>query len=192
MIQLADYLHSTFEVSSSDIESITPYFKPVRLKKNEYFLRSGNRVTQIAFITSGVMRNYSINPEGNEVVHYMTTDGDFNTVYQYFINEKPCPENIQAVTSCELAVIEREDFFRIREKSKVFETLVENLVLDGLNCKEKRLRSYLAENAQKRYANLLTHQPKIIQYSPMQYIASYLGITRETLSRIRNRKVSRV
>ncbi|MEM6841676.1 MAG: Crp/Fnr family transcriptional regulator [Bacteroidota bacterium] len=192
MISLPEYLEHNWQLSSSEIDDILAYFKPIQVKKSEHFLRAGSQCTHIAFINSGVMRNYSINSDGSEVVDYMTSDGDFNTVYQYFVSREICPENIQAVTDCDLHVIHRKDFFELKENSPTFQNLVEQLVIDGLTCKEQRLKSYLSEDAQKRYENLLAHQPKVVQYSPLRYIASYLGITRETLSRIRNRKIPEV
>ena len=190
MTTLESYLSEEFQLSPVEIKAITSYFKPVTLKKNEYFQMAGNRCAKIAFINQGVMRNYSTNEDGTEVVKYMTSDGDYNTVYQYFVSQEPCPESIQAVTDCELSVIGRTDFFQLREDSESFNKLIEKMVLKGLECKEQRLRSYLTEDAQKRYENLVQEQPKIVLHAPLHYIASYLGITRETLSRIRNKKVT--
>jgi len=189
MIKLKSYLANEFRLPTTELEKINAFFKPVTLKKNEHFLKAGNRCSQIAFITQGVMRNYTINEDGTEVVKYMTSDGDFNTVYHDFISQESCPEFIQAVTDCELSVIGRSDFLRLKDDSEHFRKLIEKLVLDGLECKEERLKSYLTEDAQKRYENLMQKQPKIVQHAPMQFIASYLGIARETLSRIRNRKI---
>ena len=191
MIKLDQHLRAHFQLTASETAEICSYFKPEHLKKKEYFLFAGSRCRKIAFIQEGVMRNYEINPDGNEVVKYMTSDGDFNTVYKYFNSQEPCKEYIQAVTDCELVVIDRRDFFQLKDNSNKFRDFVDKLVIDGLACKEERLKSYLTQDAQRRYENLSDRQPKIIQYAPLQYIASYLGITRETLSRIRNRRTVR-
>lgn len=189
MVNLDSYLTKEFHFPGSELEKINTFFKPATLKKKEHFLRAGNRCTQIAFIHQGVMRNYEVNEDGTEVIKYMTSDGDFNTAYHYFASQEPCPECIQAVTDCQISIISRPDFLRLKEESEHFRNLIEQLVISGLKCKEERLRSYLTEDAQKRYENLIQKQPKIVQYAPLHDIASYLGITRETLSRIRNRKV---
>ncbi len=178
-----------FQLSASDIEKFSSGFEKRTLKKNQYFLRAGNRCREIAFINQGVMRNYYIDPDGNEVVNYMTSDSDFNTVYSSFIDQSICNESIKAVTDCELSVINYETFFKLRRESDSFVKMVDQLVAAGLECKEMRLRSYLYEDAQRRYENLLLNQPKIVQYSPLHYVASYIGVSRETLSRIRNRRV---
>ncbi|MEO1253315.1 MAG: Crp/Fnr family transcriptional regulator [Bacteroidota bacterium] len=188
MITLKQYLKKEFQLMDGEIQEITSYFYESSLKKNSFFLKAGSRCDQVAFLKSGVMRNYYIDPKGNEIINYMTNDGDFNTVYNSFVERVICQENIQAVTDCHIHVINHQDFFLLKEKSAVFREIIDRLVVAGLACKEQRLRSYLHEDAQKRYENLLDQQPKIVQHSPMQYIASYLGITRETLSRIRNRR----
>ncbi len=189
MTTLKTYIKHHFSIPNQELEYIIDQFTPVSLRKNTFFLNAGDLCRKLAFVDSGVMRNFSIDQEGREVVKYMTSDGDFNTVYQYFINQEACPEFIQCVTDCELEVIGNTDFLALKERSKIFSDLIDKLVLDGLACKEHRLKSYLEDNARKRYENLLIEQPKVVQFSPMQDIASYLGITRETLSRIRNQKV---
>ena len=189
MLSLSQYLKEQFQLSASDIEKFSSGFEKRTLKKNQYFLRAGNRCREIAFINQGVMRNYYIDPDGNEVVNYMTSDSDFNTVYSSFIDQSICNESIKAVTDCELSVINYETFFKLRSESDSFVKMVDQLVAAGLECKEMRLRSYLYEDAQRRYENLLLNQPKIVQYSPLHYVASYIGVSRETLSRIRNRRV---
>lgn len=189
MLSLSQYLKEQFQLSASDIEKFSSGFEKRTLKKNQYFLRAGNRCREIAFINQGVMRNYYIDPDGNEVVNYMTSDSDFNTVYSSFIDQSICNESIKAVTDCELSVINYETFFKLRRESDSFVKMVDQLVAAGLECKEMRLRSYLYEDAQRRYENLLLNQPKIVQYSPLHYVASYIGVSRETLSRIRNRRV---
>ena len=189
MLSLSQYLKEQFQLSASDIEKFSSGFEKRTLKKNQYFLRAGNKCREIAFINQGVMRNYYIDPDGNEVVNYMTSDSDFNTVYSSFIDQSICNESIKAVTDCELSVINYETFFKLRSESDSFVKMVDQLVAAGLECKEMRLRSYLYEDAQRRYENLLLNQPKIVQYSPLHYVASYIGVSRETLSRIRNRRV---
>ena len=189
MLSLSQYLKEQFQLSASDIEKFSSGFEKRTLKKNQYFLRAGNRCREIAFINQGVMRNYYIDPDGNEVVNYMTSDSDFNTVYSSFIDQSICNESIKAVTDCELSVINYQTFFKLRSESDSFVKMVDQLVAAGLECKEMRLRSYLYEDAQRRYENLLLNQPKIVQYSPLHYVASYIGVSRETLSRIRNRRV---
>jgi len=191
MITLKAYLKQAFRLKQEELESVYSFFKPIKLKKNEIFLREGSRCNYIVFINEGIMRNYVIDETGQEIVKYMTSDGDFNTVYKCFVNQEVCREYIQAVTNCDLSVINRADFFKLKEESKSFQNIVETLVLEGLTCKEQRLHSYLSDDAQKRYENLIIKQPKVVQFAPLRHIASYLGISRETLSRIRNRKISR-
>ncbi len=190
MVELRDYLQMKCNIKPSTADYILSFFDPTVVRKNDFFLRSGSRCNQIAFIRSGVMRNYEINADGNEVVKYMTSDGDFNTIYQNFVNGESGNENIQALTDCQLMTIDRRGFFELKASSLTFREMLDQLVIDGLECKEQRLMSYLNDDAQKRYENMIAHQPKIIQYAPMQHVASYLGMTRETLSRIRKRRVS--
>ena len=188
MTSLEQYLTQRFSGLGQNLNEITSAFAPMSIKKGTHFLEAGKKCQHIAFIESGVMRNYHIDERGNEVVNYMTCEGEFNTVYKYFQSQEVCPEHIQAVTDCELRVISLQQFQQLKQELTVFQRLIEELVMEGLNCKEERLQAYLTQDAQKRYEHLIKRQPQVVQYSPLQYIASYLGITRETLSRIRNRK----
>ena len=65
---------------------------------------------------------------------------------------------------------------------------MEALVIKGLQCKDERLTAYQTQNAKSRYNNLLIHQPSIVRHTPIQHIASYLGVSRETLSRLRGKQ----
>ncbi len=190
MLHIRDYLALNYQIPPNELEEIVASFRRIQLQKKAFFLRAGDVCHEIAFISSGVMRNYAVDEKGQESVKYMTSDGDFNTVYQYFLNQKSCPENIQAVTDCELFVINREAFYRLKSQSPAFSQIIDELVLSGLSCKEERLHSYMKDDARQRYYNLIQSQPRVVQYSPASYIASYLGISRETLSRIRNKKAS--
>lgn len=185
---LEQYLAQKFPNSDLPMEALSRAFSPMTLKKGEHLIESGQKCQQIVFIEEGVMRNYHLDERGNEVVNYMTCEGEFNTVFKYFQSQEPCPEGIQAVTHCQLRVIDHKAFMALKQGSAAFQQLIEALVFEGLNCKEERLQAYLTQDAQKRYESLVIRQPLVVQYSPLQYIASYLGITRETLSRIRNRK----
>ena len=186
-----EMLKAAFPALEDSIDHMASFFEPMHLKKNEYLVEVGKKCRYIVFINSGVMRNYRFDDEGNEIVKYMTCNGDFNTVYQHFIKQERSLEYIQAVTDCDLMAIDFPRFNQLKNESEAFRTMTEQLLAEGLTCKEERLVSYLTEDAQKRYENLMREQPLIVQYSPMQFVASYLGITRETLSRIRNKRMAK-
>ena len=102
MTSIEQYLTQRFSDLGQNLDEITSAFAPMSIKKGTHFLEAGKKCQQIAFIESGVMRNYHIDERGNEVVNYMTCEGEFNTVYKYFQSQEVCPEHIQAVTNCEL------------------------------------------------------------------------------------------
>ncbi|MCG8387777.1 MAG: Crp/Fnr family transcriptional regulator [Cytophagales bacterium] len=186
-----EMLRAAFPALEDSIDHMASFFEPMHLKKNEYLVRIGKKCRYIVFINSGVMRNYLFDNEGNEIVKYMTCNGDFNTVYRHFIKQESSLEHVQAVTDCDLMAIDYPRFDQLKNESEAFRSMTEHLLAEGLACKEERLVSYLTQDAQKRYENLLREQPLIIQYSPMQFVASYLGMSRETLSRIRNRRMAK-
>ncbi|MEM7109773.1 MAG: Crp/Fnr family transcriptional regulator [Bacteroidota bacterium] len=159
------------------------------LSKDEYLVKEGEICTQVVFIEEGVMRNYYEDTKGNEVTTYLVSAGWFNTSYTSFLEKVPSNENIQAVVDCKLSVLDQSTFSLMKQQSEFFSALADKLIIRGLQCKDERLSAYQTQDAKHRYKSLIDTQPSIAQNTPLQYIASYLGISRETLSRIRNKKL---
>ena len=176
-------------IDRATLESITSVFKPLEIKKGHYFLRSGGACSKMAFIETGYLRMYDI-ADGKEITFWIGTSGKFITSLSSFVFQTTNFWNIQAVTDCKLLVIDREKHFELcRTQPKWLE--FDNLILaHAFALLERSMFTQLHTTAQQRFEALLEDEPALFNHVPLQYIASMLGITPESLSRLRKNLVN--
>ncbi|KIO75100.1 cAMP-binding protein [Pedobacter lusitanus] len=156
-----------------------------QLQKGDFFISEGKFCKEVAFIRSGILRSFFSPESGEEITYCITFPGSLMTAYSAFITSLPTLENIQAISACELLVIQKNDIDKLTKSSmnwvKFFKIIAEQQYIEL----EKRLFLFQKEKAKKRYMDLLENQPAYVRQIPLQYLASYLGITPRHLSRLR-------
>ena len=161
-----------------------PYFKVQKLKKGEYFLEEGKVSKKIAFIVSGLFRTYYLK-DGMEITTCFCKENSFTTSYKSLITKQPSDLSIQAIEDTELLVIQFDDLQKLYEKH-LFWQQVGRLVAEKefitIECYTRFLND---KTAKQRYLQVLENENDIIQRVPLIYLASYLQVAPETLSRIR-------
>lgn len=154
--------------------------------KKQLILKEGKVENYLSFVEKGVIR-YFIPNEDAELTFAFVFENEFVSAYDSFISRMPCPYQLQTLSETVLWRIHYNDIQIIYNETAVGNTIgrhaAENLFLK----KAKRELSLLNETAEQRYLHLFTDQPKLIEKIPLQYIASYIGITPQALSRIRKR-----
>ncbi|AUP78320.1 Crp/Fnr family transcriptional regulator [Flavivirga eckloniae] len=184
MEQLRKCISNQINIDKESLESIVSAFEIQTVKKGEFFLKSGRICRKMAFIESGYLRMYDI-VDGKEITFWVGSDGKFITSLSSFVFESENFWNIQAVTDCTVFVISRQKHFELcKQHSKWLE--FDNLLLaHSFSLLEKSMFSQLHTTAQQRFESLLKEEPALFKYVPLQHIASMLGITPESLSRLR-------
>lgn len=167
----------TFELSSD-------YLKYKRLSKYEYLVKQGEICNEIAFINSGLLRIYYLK-DGNEINSCFCKENSITSSFDSFINHTPTKENIQALENSELLTLSFGDLLKLYELSPEWQNVSRLLTERECLRLSDRLTSLSFETAKEKYLNLMHTQPELIQRVSIQHLASYLGISRETLSRIR-------
>ena len=155
------------------------------VKPRTTLVREGMIAREMYFIQSGCIRAW-LNNAGREITLQFFFEGESVTALESFLKKTPSTIYIEAIEPCELYTIDRQDFFENLEKESMrrhfYDTAIEKLIFHG-----NRLTSLLKNKPVERYRQLLTESPHIIRRVPQHYVASYLGITSVSLSRIRNR-----
>ncbi len=154
------------------------------LKRKEHFLRQGEVCRKLGFIAAGCTRVYFM-LDGEDITKDFNFENSFCGSFASFSLQQPSRFNVVAMEETKLYTIGREDLYRLYDKhpdiQKIGRLSIENMFIR----KELREASFLLDSAQQRYENLLAQYPGIVNRVPLRYIASYIGIKAETLSRIR-------
>lgn len=156
------------------------------MNKNEYLVKEGNVCRHLYFLQQGALRGY-YNLDGKEITHWFAFEQDFVTSFHSFITRQPAVENIQLIEGSILWSITKEKLTRLLNEYHEIERLVRIAYENYYIRLEERYVNAQFKTATERYQELLLQSPHIIERVPLGAIASYLGISQETLSRIRSR-----
>lgn len=182
-----DYVRLLVDIPEKDQELCRKYFKFYSFKKDTIVQPSGKIPEYHNFVISGFMRNYYVDEQGKEVTTDINDGSRFFTSYDSFMNKTLTNENLHCITDCELLRINRED---VDITAKLGITQMEytvQILQQQLEINRQRVIDHTTLSAEQRYQKLGKEHPLIIQNVPLKYIASYLGIKPETLSRIRKK-----
>jgi len=161
-------------------------FQKMELSESSFLIKEGKICSHIYFLEKGCLRGY-YNLDGKEISHWFAFENSFVTSFFSFITRKPCIENLQTIEDCILWAISYEDLQKLYDKHPDIERMGRIMNERYYVMLEERFVSNHFKEAKERYENLVTNAPHILQRVPLGYIASYLGMTQETLSRIRNK-----
>ncbi|MFY7887559.1 MAG: Crp/Fnr family transcriptional regulator [Spirosomataceae bacterium] len=181
------FLTSIFTIQNfqkDDLSTILSQYKRLEFAKHDYLIQEGTVANYYYFLESGFARSYAIDLEGNDITtkFYSSTDAVIDW-HSYFLKTK-CRENIQAITPCVAWKITFEDFMKLFKIEAFREVGRTRLINNYFELKNHSV-SIISDPARDRYLNLLKQKPDIVQNVPLKQIATYLGITDTSLSRIR-------
>jgi len=173
-------------LSNPALKSLGAALKKTELPKGSFLIMEGKICDHIYFLEKGCLRGY-YNLDGKEITYWFAFENNFVTSFFSFITRKPCVECIQLVEDCTLWAISYDDLQKLYDTHPDIERLGRLMNERYYVMLEERFVSNHFKEARERYENLITNAPHIVQRIPLGYIASYLGITQETLSRIRSK-----
>jgi CRP-like cAMP-binding protein len=186
MNSLFDHINQYCQLGQPAIQSMGSVLEKVSLPKNSYLISEGKICNHVYFLEKGCLRGY-YNLDGKEVSHWFGFENNFVTSFYSFITKKPSIENIQLIEDCTLWAIQYDNLQKLYNQYAEIERLGRIMYERYYVMLEERFVSNHFKEARERYENLVAHSPHILQRIPLGYIASYLGITQETLSRIRSK-----
>lgn len=172
-------------LTDSDIELCNKYFESITITQNTIIEEQNTILQYLYFINSGYMRLFYYDENGDENTTYINSTGGFITSYLSFIHGTKSIENIECVTDCNLLRIKKADLKELIDKSENFKQFSLIIFEEAIGTTGVRANDLATLNAEQRYKKLVKNYPEVIQNVPLQFIASYLGIKSESLSRIR-------
>jgi CRP-like cAMP-binding protein len=177
--------YSSLPLSQAEIETIKNSFIPKKLRKKQYFLQEGEVCKYFAFIVQGAMRQYSLDNKGVEHIVHLSIENWWVGDRESYIMLTPSAYNIDAWEETELLTITRSEQLNLLEKIPSITSMIRHMDERNAIATQRRLNSSISNTADKRYEDFVNYHPEFIQRFPQHLIASFLGITKETLSRIR-------
>ncbi|MES2517964.1 MAG: Crp/Fnr family transcriptional regulator [Bacteroidota bacterium] len=177
--------HSTSPLTSEEEALIEATFQPKKLRKKQYFLQEGDVCKYTGFIVKGAMRQYSVDDKGSEHIVHLYIENYWATDRESSIMLTPSVYNIDAWEDTEMLIITRAEMLDLMKKIPALVNMIQHMDERNAIANQRRLSSTISNTAEKRYEEFGNNHPQFIQRFPQHIIASYLGITKETLSRIR-------
>jgi CRP-like cAMP-binding protein len=182
---LSAFFHNTHLISLSTAREIADRFEHKQIAKNHFLLAENHIADDYLFLDRGYMRAFAYDIDGNEITTNFHKPGQVIFEVASFFNRTKSKENIQALTDCEGWFITYKQLNELFHSLPEFREFGRAMLVKALTELKTRMLSTITETAEERYAILLKTNPEIFQHAPLKNIASYLGITDTSLSRIR-------
>jgi len=178
-------INEKVNLTTREEESCIPFFTAKKLRKKQYLLQEGDVCKYTAFVEKGLLRSYTVDHKGYEQIVQFALEGWWISDIYSFLTQEASPFNIDAFEDSELLLLTKASNEAMLEQVPKMEKYFRILSQNALVAMQRRLVGSLSQTAEEKYTGLMKTYPDIIQRVPQHMIASYLGITPETLSRIR-------
>jgi CRP-like cAMP-binding protein len=182
---LIEFFKGSNLVSPKSAEEIAGRFSPKEIKRNEFLSKEGRIYNDYFFLEKGFIRSFAYDTEGNDVTTNFYSSGQVVFEVFSFFNRAPSKENFQAIVDCEGWTITYDQLNHLFHTMHEFRDFGRSILVKGFSSLKVRMLSMITETAEQRYDTLLKTNPEIFQHAALKHIASYLGITDTSLSRIR-------
>lgn len=182
MKELIEFILTFGNLNKQQIELISSKANETKLLKDEFLVEAGNMFNEHVFILEGILRIYYYNNKGDEITKYFIVE---NHLFSNPYKGETMTEYIQAITDCKLIIFSRHDWEELSNTIIDWDKIMNKVFQKGMAEKLDRRSSLITEDATTRYLKFLEKFPTLANRVPLSYIASYLGITQQSLSRIR-------
>jgi CRP-like cAMP-binding protein len=181
--------YSTTPLTVDEIDIIKSVFIPKKIRKRQFFLQEGEVSKYAGFILKGAMRQYTIDDKGVEHILHLLIENWWASDRESYTMLTPSIYNIDAWEETDLLIVTRADFLNHLDSINAINEMMRKMDENFAIATQRRLNGSISQSAEQRYAELVRAHPEFLQRFPQHIIASYLGITRETLSRVRSQGI---
>ena len=187
MENLRHHLISRLGNDTSNLDDVLLHFKTVALKRNEQLLRQGDVCRWVYFVSNGCLQVYVIDDVGNETTRDIVTENNWCSELISFGSGQPSTENIKAVEPSKLCAIDRASFQSLMTTVPQFDKVYKQILEASYANSVYRLNSFVSLSALDRIKWMMQYRPELMTRLSSKLIASYLGISGETFSRLKSK-----
>ncbi len=181
MNDFIEYILQYSNLNKQQIDLITSKAQETELKKEDYFVEAGKVLKQVGFVVEGILRICYYNNKGEEITKIFIEERHL----LYNLKNVPSTEYIQAATDCKLLTFSNQDWKEISDTILDWDSIIQKITNKSLAQKLERVSPLVSQDASTRYLEFVEKYPTLVNRIPLTYIASYLGMTKQSLSRIR-------
>jgi CRP-like cAMP-binding protein len=185
MKEFINYILQFGNLNQQQIDLISSKGMKLELCKDDYFSEAGKISRQVGFVVEGVTRVCYYNNKGEEITKYFIEENNLVVDIESFDNEICSSAYVQALTDCQIICFEKKNWQELLNTIVGWDLMVHKMISKALIRKVERRSPLVTEDASERYLKFLQIYPNVVNRVPLAYIASYLGITQSSLSRIR-------
>jgi CRP-like cAMP-binding protein len=189
--QLIDYVQNFVSLKEDEAEQFASSFEEVKVKKRQFIVQPNFTNKYRAFVIKGAFRAYAITNDGQDHTLQFAIENWWVSDFNSFIYQHPATLFIVALEDSTILQIEFEKELELKKSNHKFETFFRIMAEKGLAFEHRRILFDLTHDAETRYENFLLNYPNFVQRVPQYALASYLGMTTEFLSRIRNKRAKK-
>jgi len=183
-LALRKHFEKITPLSDQEFDYILSHFTTKKLKKHQYLVQEGDTVTYDYFVISGLLKASHLDKEGKEYIMQFAMEDWWITDFQAYFNQTEATLNIDCIENAELLCLSLQNREKICAEFHKIEHFFRRKSNFGYIALQRRILSLLNSSAKERYEQLLVQSPSLFQRLPKTLIASYLGVSRETLSRL--------
>jgi CRP-like cAMP-binding protein len=188
---LATYLIEKGGLTNDELIMIEAVAMPKKIRKRQYLLQEGDVSNYIGFVVKGCFRLYNVGKNGEEYIMRFAIENWWISDFDSFQSGHPSRYNIDALEDGELLMIKKEKWHYLIETIPNFKKLIDKLTAKNYEVHQNRILSNISETAEEKYENFIRSYPTIYDRIPLHMIASFLGLSRETLSRVRQQNTQK-
>ncbi len=185
-IELRRHFEKITPLTDQEFDYIFSHFTTKKLKKHQFLIQEGDNVTNDYFVVKGLLKAYHVDKEGKEYIMQFAMEDWWVTDYQAYFSQTKATLNIDCIEEVEILCLSLHNRDKICADLHKIEHFFRRKSNMGYVALQRRILSMLNSNAKERYEQLLSKYPSLFQRVPRSLIASYLGVSRETLSRFSN------
>ena len=178
-------INHSIPLSDRDFVLIQQKFQPKKIRKKQYLLQEGELSLHRCFVCKGCFRMFRVDDKGQEHIFQFAIENWWTGDRESLISGKGSKYNIEALEDSEILIITEEAMNELKEAVPAIKLMVQYISQNNVIATQNRIHAAISYSAEEKYLDFMKTYPDIFKRVPQQMIASYLGITRETLSRIR-------